>query len=167
MSKTTNFGEALEAAKQGHIIRRKHWIGGSVTMEPGSIDHSGVQSDNSKKRGLEASFRIVSVEGVKSELFRPGDHGTVTRMPHLRFVNERGTTETGWTPTQADMLASDWVIIGGQDNGEKRCGCRACTALAEQGGLGSVIASAIRKNFAQQNFSDRDIRSAEGVMKNS
>lgn len=100
--KTENltFGEALERLKNGYRVARAGWNGklSFIFAQTGSIDYEfeGVQ---------------LLIEGVPSNLFDRGDVGTVTRFPCVNMRTESGATAVGWTPSQTDMLASDWVWL--------------------------------------------------------
>lgn len=100
------FGAALEALKSGKSITREFWGDNkmSVFLNKGSID---VAEHHRKNRESENFF----VEGIKFELFRNGDTGTVTRLPNLVKNSYTGSIITGWLPSQADVLANDWLVI--------------------------------------------------------
>lgn len=47
---------------------------------------------------------------VPVELFENGDKGTTTRLPNFKY-HLGNVSVRGWTPTQHDMLASDWQVV--------------------------------------------------------
>lgn len=95
-----NFGQAIEALKGGHAIRRAGWNGKGmcVFLTAGSYDPdpAGV---------------VTHIDGVSVDLFRFGDHGTVTRLPHMAMQTATGSTLNGWLASQTDVLAEDWEVV--------------------------------------------------------
>lgn len=97
-----NFGKAIEAVKSGKTVRRSDWDAKVfVYLNPGSRDES--------KAGLKGYKRIS--QGLADKLFESAHKGTVTRLPNLNLKARSGSTITGWTPSQPDMLAEDWEIV--------------------------------------------------------
>lgn len=97
-----NFGEAIEALKAGKAVQRAGWNGKgmSLWMERGNVA---------------ADMRLTEtdlIDGVSVDLFRLGDHGTVTRLPHIAMQTAGGSTLNGWLASQTDMLAEDWSVVG-------------------------------------------------------
>ena len=95
-----NFGKALKALKKGKCItREKHDKSSFIYLNHGSVAYT------------ENSLETAHIEAIKNELFEIGNTGTVTRLPNLNMKLVSGETMTGWTPTQADMLAEDWQVV--------------------------------------------------------
>lgn len=96
-----NFGEALEALKNGKCVARSGWNGRNmfVHLNPGSTPNSTPTSAS----GL--------ISGVSVSLFEEGSDGTITRMPNLNLKAADGTIITGWLASQTDLLAEDWRIV--------------------------------------------------------
>ncbi len=94
-----NFGQAVEAAKNGKAIRRSGWNdkGMFVYLNKGS-DPTSYSSDE-------------RVDGIRGDLFELGDVGTVTRLPNLNMKSATGATVTGWLASQTDILAEDWEEV--------------------------------------------------------
>ncbi|QYH55390.1 DUF2829 domain-containing protein [Liquorilactobacillus nagelii DSM 13675] len=80
-----NFGEALEAVKNGKKIARKGWNGKGQYVF--------------LIEGMELTEFIV-----KNKL---GDFATGV----LAIKTSNGITQVGWLASQTDMLASDWYIV--------------------------------------------------------
>lgn len=101
-----NFGEALEAVKEGKLIAREGWNGKNmfVYLNKGSFDKSLETSEMKKAE-------YYTIDGICKELFEVGDVGTVTRLPNINMRSANGSTITGWLASQTDMLAEDWNII--------------------------------------------------------
>lgn len=93
-----NFGQALEAVKDGKSARRSFWNGRgmSIYMVTGAID---------------ARRTETFVSGVSRMHFDNGDADIITRMPHLALRAADGTIVSGWLASQTDMFADDWEII--------------------------------------------------------
>lgn len=94
-----NFGQAVEAAKNGKAVRRSGWNGKGmfVYLNRGS-DPTRYSSDE-------------LVDGVRGDLFELGDTGTTTRLPNLNMRSATGSTITGWLASQTDILAEDWEEV--------------------------------------------------------
>jgi hypothetical protein len=95
-----NFGQALEALKQGKAIRRSGWndTGMLIYLNKGSVDW---------KEDINGHL----IEGIHESLFDTGAEGTVTRLPNINMQSAQGNTVTGWLASQTDMLAEDWEIV--------------------------------------------------------
>lgn len=96
-----NFGEALEALKNGEAISRAGWNGKGmyVYLNKGSYDFG---RDNVVPE---------SVEGVSTSLFENGHENTSTRLPNINMKTATGSHVTGWLASQTDLLCSDWGIV--------------------------------------------------------
>ena len=100
MNNTLNFGQALEALKQGHRIARAGWNGKGMFV--------GLNKGSSE---CLSPGRTKTIEGVSETLFELGNTGTVTRLPNLNMRAATGSTVTGWLASQTDLLAEDWIDI--------------------------------------------------------
>lgn len=80
------FGEAIDAAKNGHKIKRTGWNGKGQYVE----------------LGKDFRFTTASGENVISHHDAIGSLGFV-------FFGTSGS-QVGWLASQADMLAEDWVF---------------------------------------------------------
>lgn len=100
-----NFGQAIEALKDGHRVSRAGWNGKGMFLwlDKGSFD---------AERYAQSELGVpAEIEGVRSELFELGDMGTVTRLPNIRMRSASGATVVGWLASQTDMLAEDWLFF--------------------------------------------------------
>lgn len=93
-----NFGRAMEAVKNGKRAKRSDW----GKKEFVYLNHG---STAEKEYGY---TRIAFA--LKRKLFDLGDKNTTTRLPNVNMAAKDGSTITGWTPSQTDMLAEDWEI---------------------------------------------------------
>jgi len=96
-----NFGQALEALKNGEMVQRQGWnkgifiyktVGNTVDVEKTPIQ------------------KFASLpQSVKDFLERRG--GNVEFHSQLTMYTAQGTMQPGWLASQADMLADDWTGI--------------------------------------------------------
>jgi len=95
-----NFGDAIEALKQGKQVSRNGWNGKGmfIYLNRGSADY---QSED----------EFEQIEGINANLFDRGATGAVTRLPNLNMKAATGSTVTGWLASQTDLLAEDWGIV--------------------------------------------------------
>ena len=94
-----NFGQALEAVKNGNAVSRDGWNGKGmcIYLNKGSAATKFSEDE--------------TVEGISGSLFELGDTGTVTRLPNLNMKAATGSTVTGWLASQTDLLAEDWGVV--------------------------------------------------------
>ncbi len=101
-----NFGQAVEALKQGKAIARKGWNGKGMSLWL----NKGISHFNEDvPGGIEA---ITHIEEIKISLFEKGSEGVVRRLPNINMTAATGSTVTGWLASQTDILAEDWTILG-------------------------------------------------------
>ena len=81
------FGEAIEAMKKGHKVKRKGWNGKNQYIE------------------LATDISYINADGVKVNC----EHEAIGNMA-IAFVGTSGV-QMGWLASQADMLAEDWVFV--------------------------------------------------------
>lgn len=94
---TFTFGDALEAAKDGHRIARKGWNGNGMYVFLATDVQFHTDADISefhpKKTTEETDKNSVEVSDM------------------LVLRTAQGTLQPGWLATQSDMLAEDWYIL--------------------------------------------------------
>lgn len=91
-----NFGQAIEAAKQGKKIARKGWNGKNqwvMLMPPLKLPPFSCQEP-----GARVNDRTAKPIPLDSQ-------------PYFALWTVLGRWQPGWTATQSDMLAEDWEII--------------------------------------------------------
>lgn len=86
-----NFGEAIEALKEGNKVARSGWNGKGMwlILVPGTIDINFVDGSAYFKAGL--------------------NQGTIN--PHIDMKTATGEMQPGWLASQTDMLANDWCVV--------------------------------------------------------
>ncbi|MDE9494515.1 DUF2829 domain-containing protein [Xenorhabdus bovienii] len=87
-----NFGEALEAVKSGKRIARTGWNGkGQFVIKAGGYKVSEPRPDSDySKAGIKGNFEIA---------------------PHLDLKNAQDIMQPGWSPSQGDLFAEDWIVV--------------------------------------------------------
>lgn len=97
MEENQNFGQAIEALKQGKRVARQGWNGKGmyVSLQEGSV----IKAENA--RGGAALAR-------KEEADLPNE---ITIGAHLDMRAADGSIVVGWVASQTDMLSNDWRIL--------------------------------------------------------
>lgn len=87
-----NFGEALEAVKEGKRIARKGWNG----------------------KGMYVYYIPANSYKAITEVAREEFGDMVPYNPYFAIKNINNTVST-WVPSVNDCLAEDWYIVGKED----------------------------------------------------
>ena len=90
MHKLFNFGEALEALKQGKKVAREGWNGKGMFLYLVSEGKYPVKMDAAKSIADE--------------------NGNVHYGPYVALKSANGSVYP-WNASQADMLSEDWVVV--------------------------------------------------------
>jgi len=91
-----NFGQAIEALKQGKRITRTGWNGKGMYL-------------------FLLPAATVPLANIHTEPLRSiaeANGGTVKCRPAIRMLCADGSVLTGWHATQGDMLGEDWCVVG-------------------------------------------------------
>lgn len=97
-----NFGDALNVLKVGGKVARKGWNGKGMFLY--LTKGSNVPFDNLKK---ETKGHLKD-----SAVCQPKYNGAVCISSHIDMKAADGSITIGWAPSQVDMLAEDWEVIG-------------------------------------------------------
>lgn len=89
-----NFGQAIEALKEGKKVARKGWNGKGMYL--------WLLPSTSVKREWVKDPMLLSVFGDRDELPCLGS---------VRMLTATGEVLTGWLASTIDMLAEDWCIV--------------------------------------------------------
>lgn len=107
-----NFGEALEAVKQGKMISRTHWKSMQfVFQRPEDKLSVEILINNVKSlpNSVKNYYKKVYKEGyTKSSNNSPFE---ITFYSYLCFIDPNNNIRNGWFPNQADLIAEDWEIV--------------------------------------------------------
>lgn len=94
-----NFGQAIEALKEGKLVTREGWNGkGLFVMKqiPAEI-------------GLEIIPKMQSVqESAKKVLV---SRGTTLKYENQMLIIKPNGTADSWVPSSSDVFAEDWTIV--------------------------------------------------------
>lgn len=87
-----NFGQAIEALKQGKKVARAGWNGKGMwlILVPGSLGIRPVAGTPYSKAGLTSNINI---------------------NPHVDMFTAQGDMQPGWLASQTDLLAEDWEVL--------------------------------------------------------
>lgn len=93
-----NFGQAIEALKQGENVQRAGWNGKGMFLVyvPGTFDcelHKGTPYHKALNKSDDVGY------------------GHVTINPHIDMYTATGEMQPGWLASQTDMLAEDWQVV--------------------------------------------------------
>lgn len=106
MNEVLNFGQALEAVKEGHRIARQGWNGKGmfVFMQVPAVINKEIVP---KMQSLPQS--------VKDEFERRFNDPT-QQIDAIYYDNQMAIVNTsnvinGWTPSIQDSLAQDWIVL--------------------------------------------------------
>lgn len=116
------FAAAIEAVKAGGRAYRTGWValGGYqpfVYLQPGSIHGPDL---GFAVGGEPGEGHPSAVDGVSLSLFdTSAPEGTGWRMPVLCLSRSTGLVHQGWSPSQDDLLAEDWVVMPAVVRGEE------------------------------------------------
>lgn len=100
MQTNLNYGQALEALKEGKRTSREGWNGKGmfIFQRPGDVLSQDIIS---KVKSLP--------ESVKSFLVAQGKD--ISFLPYLCMWSATGEVVNGWLASQTDMLSNDWCIL--------------------------------------------------------
>ncbi len=99
MEETLNFGQAIEALKEGKRVARKGWNGKGlfVFMQvPAEIPEQVIPHMQSLP------------QSVKDEFAKRG--GSIKYANQMAIVNPDSSIN-GWVPSSSDTLAIDWCVL--------------------------------------------------------
>lgn len=89
-----NFGQAIEALKQGKKVRRSGWNGKGMFLWL-------LQATEVKKEWIKDPMLL--------EVF--GERDTLQCLGSIRMLTATGEVLTGWLASQTDILSEDWEIL--------------------------------------------------------
>ncbi|MDD6104206.1 MAG: DUF2829 domain-containing protein [Bacteroidales bacterium] len=98
MKENLNFGQAIEALKNGKKVARKGWNGKGMYLW--LLPPSEVKKEWVKDPMLLEAF---------------GDRDVLPCLGSIRMLTATKEVLTGWLASQTDMLSEDWVILDGDE----------------------------------------------------
>ncbi len=100
-----NFGQALEAVKQGKLIAREGWNGKSMFVFMRPEDELDPTFIIEKVKSLPDAFK----ETLKNVTFQEGEK--IKFGSYLCMKAADNSIVNGWLASQTDILSSDWCIL--------------------------------------------------------
>ncbi len=91
-----NFGQAIEALKQGKRVSRSGWNGKGMWL--------AIQEGCPAVRG-------ENLASIHARTFALENGGTIDLLPAIFMKTADDKILTGWLASQTDMLAEDWCIL--------------------------------------------------------
>ena len=94
-----NFGQAIEALKEGKLVAREGWNGvGLFVMKqiPAEI-------------GLEIIPKMQSVQESAKQILV--SRGTTLKYENQMLIIKPNGTADSWVPSSSDIFAEDWIIV--------------------------------------------------------
>lgn len=103
-----NFGQALEAAKQGKLIAREGWNGKGMFVFQRPADELQslfiIESLKSMPQSVKDWLAVNNtIEGRKLDVIK--------FTSYLCMKAADGSITNGWNASQPDMLAEDWQVL--------------------------------------------------------
>ncbi len=91
-----NFGQAIEALKEGRRVMRAGWNGKGMWL---ALTPASVIPSSAARSGA----------ALAKSVHEPSD--TITIGAHIDMRAADGTIVVGWLASQTDMLAEDWSTV--------------------------------------------------------
>jgi hypothetical protein len=110
--KNLNFGQALEAVKEGKLIAREGWNGKGMFVFQRPADEIPVQTVIENVKSIPDSVKLFLHNKYKHDYV--GTSGEVFKTKftaYLCMYAADGSIVNGWLASQTDMLAEDWQIL--------------------------------------------------------
>lgn len=114
MDQNLNFGNAIEALKEGKRVARKGWNGKNMFVFMRPADELNVEFVVDKVKSLPQSVKTFYLQDIineKGERVPVEENDMVKFTAYLCMKAADGTIVNGWLASQTDMLAEDWSIL--------------------------------------------------------
>lgn len=114
MEEQVNFGQALEALKQGKRAARDGWNGKGMFIFMRPADELHIEMVVDKVKSLPQSVKDYYAQDITNSdgeriITYPDDKVKFTAYICMKAAD--GTIVNGWLASQTDMLSEDWVIL--------------------------------------------------------
>ena len=109
-----NFGQAIEALKQGKRVARKNWNGKGMFIFMRPADELNVEFVVDKVKSLPRSVKDYYLQDIVDETGQRlpvEDNDVVKFTAYLCMKAADGTIVNGWLASQTDILSEDWAIL--------------------------------------------------------
>lgn len=86
-----NFGQAIEALKEGKRVQRTDWVGKSkyLILVP-AVTNASIKPDT--------VYGMMNIDRIDIQA-------------HIDMRTGSNTIQPGWIPTQEELLSEDWVLV--------------------------------------------------------
>lgn len=115
MNENLNFGQAIEALKQGKRVARKGWNGKGMFIFMRPADELHIDTVIDKVKSLPQSVKDFYLQDVLNSngnrIFPAHEDDKVKFTAYLCMKAADGTIVNGWLASQTDMLSEDWTIL--------------------------------------------------------
>lgn len=114
MNQNLNFGNAIEALKEGKRVARKGWNGKNMFVFMRPADELNVEFVVDKVKSLPQSVKTFYLQDIineRGERVPIEENDNVKFTAYLCMKAAYGTIVDGWLASQTDMLAEDWSIL--------------------------------------------------------
>lgn len=109
-----NFGEAIEALKEGKRAQRSGWNGKGMFIFMRPADELQINFMVDKVKSLPQSVKDYYEQGIhddKGNRIPELEDDVVKFTAYLCMKAADGTIVNGWLASQTDMLAEDWTVL--------------------------------------------------------
>jgi hypothetical protein len=116
MKTNLNFGQAIEALKEGKRVARDGWNGKGMFIFERPADELSVDFIINKVKSLPKSLKDYYISQFaftinEKENGKSPEDIKVKFTPYLCMKAADGTIVNGWLASQTDMLSEDWCIL--------------------------------------------------------
>lgn len=115
MVENQNFGQAIEALKEGKRVARQGWNGKGMFIFERPADELEVGFIIDKVKSLPQSvkdfFKAIVDTGANEETKQHLLSGKVKFGSYLCMYAADGSIVNGWLASQTDILSNDWCIL--------------------------------------------------------
>jgi hypothetical protein len=124
MQKDLNFGQAIEALKQGKRVARQGWNGKGMFIFMRPADELSVDFIVNKVKSLPDSVKDFyncdytysdidnqAIGTFKQDEIIPQSEVKIKFTAYLCMLAADGTIVNGWLASQTDILSEDWTIL--------------------------------------------------------
>jgi hypothetical protein len=110
-----DFGHALTAVKQGKLIARAGWNGPGMFVFQRPADELSVDFIRNKVKSLPQALKDYYggnySDPSNGDAAVPASEVMVKFSAYLCLKTQDGQIQNGWAASQADMLATDWLVL--------------------------------------------------------
>ena len=95
-----NFGQAIEALKEGKLVARKGWNGNGMFIfkqVPSAIDNSIIN-------------KMQSIPEEAKKVLTTRNQEPIYYENQMVIVKPNGTADS-WVPSSSDVFAEDWIVV--------------------------------------------------------